>query len=361
MKKISFLMFAVFAFLLKANAQEPKFVSTEKQNRNVLIEDFTGVGCLNCPEGHLIANNIVNDNPGRVWTVNIHSGYYATNNPNLKTEDGDIIHNSIHSGAYPNAVINRSTPQTLTKDKWLEKSSEQMLQSAECNLAGQVVINSNTRVATIEVEVYYTEDSDNDKNYLTVMMLQDNIVAYQSGSEKNPSQVVSGGYNHMHILRDVITPTWGEEIAPTTSSTLVRRTYSYKIPQIIGDPNGVAVDLDNINFIAFVTEKQEDALTRPILNVNELAIVEGDASAESIGEETVSFNIYPNPVDDKLYIETEVEIEEVVVYDVYGRQQELSAVSCQPSAIDVSNLNSGVYFVKVVTKEGETVKRFIKD
>ena len=81
---------------------------------------------------------------------------------------------------------------------------------------------------------------------------------------------------------------------------------------------------------------------------------------EGVEEFASSFNIYPNPVSDKLYIETEVEIEEVSIFDIYGRRQELSAVSCQPSAIDVSNLNSGVYFVKVVTENGESVQRFIK-
>ena len=81
---------------------------------------------------------------------------------------------------------------------------------------------------------------------------------------------------------------------------------------------------------------------------------------ESIEELTSSLLLYPNPVNDRLYIETEVEVEEVVVYDVYGRRQELSAISCQSSAFDVSNLKSGVYFVKVVTSEGETVKRFVK-
>ena len=81
---------------------------------------------------------------------------------------------------------------------------------------------------------------------------------------------------------------------------------------------------------------------------------------ESIEELTSSLLLYPNPVNDKLYIETEVEVEDVVVYDVYGRRQELSAISCQPSAFDVSNLKSGAYFVKIVTSEGETVKRFVK-
>ena len=276
MKKISFLMIAVFALLLKVNAQEPKFVSTQKQNRNVIIEEFTGRSCGYCPEGHAVANNIVNNNPGRVWAVNIHSGGYAeTSYPNFITEDGDIIRTTIHNGGYPSGAVNRSTAETLSRGEWSTHTTTQMSQSAECNIAGQVVINSQTRVATIEVEVYYTGNSLSDKNYLTIMMLQDNIVGSQSGSSSNPSQVVSGGYNHMHILRDVITPTWGEEIAPTTYGTLISKIYSYQIPQSIGNPNGVTVDLNNISFLAFVTEKQDGTATRPILNVNKLTITEG--------------------------------------------------------------------------------------
>ena len=81
---------------------------------------------------------------------------------------------------------------------------------------------------------------------------------------------------------------------------------------------------------------------------------------ESIEELTSSLLLYPNPVNDRLYIETEVEVEEVVVYDIYGRRQELSADSCQPSAIDVSNLKSGVYFVMIKTNDGVVTKQFIK-
>ena len=85
------------------------------------------------------------------------------------------------------------------------------------------------------------------------------------------------------------------------------------------------------------------------------SFVEGDA----IEEMTTSLSVYPNPVNDRLYIETETEVEEVIVYDVYGRQQ--STVNGQQTlSIDVANLNSGIYFVKVVTTEGEVVKRFIK-
>ena len=73
-----------------------------------------------------------------------------------------------------------------------------------------------------------------------------------------------------------------------------------------------------------------------------------------------NFNIYPNPVNDRLYIETQTLTQTIEIYDVYGRQQELSAISGQQSVINVANLNRGVYFVKVVTENGEVVKRFVK-
>ena len=84
--------------------------------------------------------------------------------------------------------------------------------------------------------------------------------------------------------------------------------------------------------------------------------------ATSLTEENIYFDIYPNPVNDKLYIETETEIKEVVVYDVYGRVQNLRNSKTQKlrNSIDVTDLNSGVYFVKIVTSEGEVVKRIIK-
>jgi hypothetical protein len=73
-------------------------------------------------------------------------------------------------------------------------------------------------------------------------------------------------------------------------------------------------------------------------------------------------NIYPNPVNDRLYIEAETVIEEVVVYDVYGRRQVTETPSHQGNwTIDLSELKSGIYFVKINTEKGNIVKRIIKD
>lgn len=79
---------------------------------------------------------------------------------------------------------------------------------------------------------------------------------------------------------------------------------------------------------------------------------------ESIEELSSSASIYPNPVSDKLYIETEDEILEVSVYDMFGRLQ--TTDYGQQNVVEVAELNSGVYFVKIKTMKYEFIKYFIK-
>lgn len=76
-----------------------------------------------------------------------------------------------------------------------------------------------------------------------------------------------------------------------------------------------------------------------------------------IEENEVVFNIYPNPVNDKLVIETEATIEEICIYDAFGRLMEKVN---ETTTIDVSEYNAGVYIMKVRTDNGEIVKRFVK-
>ena len=228
MKKITLLISMLLLCLFKANAQEPKFVSIEPANRNVLIEEFTGRNCGFCPLGQKTVNNIIKNNPGRVFTINIHSqsSLSPTSYPNLNTLKGADIAKAFSDGSLPQAVVNRSTEKAVglytIADKWAPMTNEQLQQAAECNIAGQVEINKETRLAKITVEVYYTADSKVDNNYLTVVMLQDSIIGSQSGAADNPEQVVGNQYCHMHVYRNTISEKWGDEISPTTAGTLTQ-------------------------------------------------------------------------------------------------------------------------------------------
>ena len=74
---------------------------------------------------------------------------------------------------------------------------------------------------------------------------------------------------------------------------------------------------------------------------------------ESIGEYENNFEIYPNPVDDVLYIKSDNNIKEVNIYNIVGIK--VATVSGQQSAIsvDMSGFSSGVYFVEV---DGKTFR-----
>ena len=275
MKKLSLLLIVLMTCLMQVDAQD--FVSTEPQKKNVLIEEFTGRGCPNCPDGHIIANAIHNSYPDRVCLVSVHSqsGQSPQSYPNLNTPLSATIFSAFDGSSIPTAVINRSTAEKQGRTSWSALAGEELTKDAIVNVDGVVMIDEATRMATIIVEAYYTGDSESSTNYLTIYMVQDNILGFQSNASNNPSQVIDGTYSHMHVLRSVVTPTWGDEITTTTAGTLVKETYSYEIPSTIGSPNGVDVNLDDVNFVAFVSEKYQGTPTRPVLNVKTLKKVQG--------------------------------------------------------------------------------------
>ena len=269
MKKKLLLSFLLLASFVVLNAQD--FVTTEVTKKNVLMEEFTGRKCVNCPVGHIEAKAIEEAYPGRVWAINLHGGYYSSlDYPNLNTPICDTLGMYFNPNMFPSALINRQTSNTLSNIQWRAAVDEEIQKTADCNIAGQVAINPLTRVATVTVEVYYTATNQYDVNYLNVFMLQDSILGSQSGSGANPDQVIGDQYCHMHVLRSNVTPFWGDEITTTDEGSFITKTYEYQIPETIGNPNGVEVVLENLNFIAFVTERYQGAGTRPILNANKL-------------------------------------------------------------------------------------------
>ena len=81
-----------------------------------------------------------------------------------------------------------------------------------------------------------------------------------------------------------------------------------------------------------------------------------------VEENTIKFEMYPNPVSDKLHIATEANIEEISIYDIYGRtmRQQVNKTTGQ-QVVDVENLKSGIYFINIKTDKGNVVRRFIKN
>ncbi len=300
MKKL-FLCFAAVAAIFSLSAQT--FVSTEPSNKNVILEEYTGVNCGYCPDGHKIANEIAADNPGRFFAINIHQGSYANANPNFTTQWGDALAGQTGLTGYPSGTINRhvfsGSNTALSRNTWEGNSNTILGQASPVNVAARATINHANGLVSMEVEVYYTANSTASTNALNVAVLQDNILGPQSGgSSFNPGQMENGQYIHMHMLRDLITGQWGETITNTQTGAFHTFTYDFYIPAAY---NGIPVNINDINFLVFIAEGNQEIITGTDVEITrtlsevgggisgELDDIEGDYCSDEIGAEVKAF------------------------------------------------------------------------
>jgi len=68
--------------------------------------------------------------------------------------------------------------------------------------------------------------------------------------------------------------------------------------------------------------------------------------------------IYPNPVSDQLSINNKLTIYKISITDVSGRL--VMTIKENISVINVTNLPSGVYFIKIDTDIGSVTSKFVK-
>lgn len=248
MKKF-LLFFALTMSVASGIIAQPTFVSTEPSNRNVILEEFTGKGCVYCPDGHRVANQIAAANPERFWTINIHQGSYASGTPDYKTEFGDAIAGQSGLTGYPAGTVNRGS--ALGRGAWSGAVTTQLGQASPVNVAAQTTVDYITRKMTVSVEVYYTANGTPATNKLNVALLQNEIIGPQTGMNYNPDYIVDGQYRHMHMLRHLLTGQWGVEIPNTTEGSFFTQTFEYDIPE---NYRNIPVLLEDLEVVAFVAQ-----------------------------------------------------------------------------------------------------------
>jgi len=260
MKKNVLSIMALLSLALQVSAQN--WVSTTAQNKNVILEEFTGIHCGYCPDGHRIANDMVTANPSRIFLVNIHSGGYAvpqTGEIDLRTTQGTAIDGSAGITGYPSGSVNRaSSPWGQSRNAWSGAASTIMAQTSPCNVYVKSTVDLTTRVLTTEVEVYYTSAAAQTMNYLTVALTEDNILGTQSDyGNYNPTNWVNGKYKHNHVLRQHLSAgNFGDVISTTTKNYYFYKKYTTTIPSSY---IGVAANLMKMHVVAYVSETSTGA------------------------------------------------------------------------------------------------------
>lgn len=259
-KKLSLCFLFVFITL---SSFGQTIVSTNVEHQNVVLEEFTGIHCVFCPQGHAIAQAIQDNNPGDVFLINIHVGSFAVpgaGEPDFRTPFGTAIAGQSGLTGYPAGTVNRhhfpgqaqngGNGTAMSRGQWTS-AANQILDSiplSYVNVGVEADIDVQTREVTVHVEAYYTGNSPESSNLLNVALLQNNTLGPQTGGNMGDE------YVHMHRLVYMITGQWGASISPTTTGTFIDETYTYTIP---ADYNGVPAEIADMEVVAFLTETHQ--------------------------------------------------------------------------------------------------------
>jgi thiol-disulfide isomerase/thioredoxin len=233
--------------------------STSPQKRNAVLEEYTGVQCTYCPDGHRKAQAFADANPGKVVLINIHTGFMAVPTggyPDYRTALGASLASFFEVTGFPSGTMNRysypgaanASPYyvdepgkpVISRSGFQAAGNFQFTLDAPVNIGLKSTFNSSSRVLTVTAELYYTGTETVD-NLLNIFFLENNVI----GKQKDGG-VVNATYVHKHMLRAKITADdWGLILTAPQAGNRITKTFTYTVP--------ATYVIENCDVAAFVT------------------------------------------------------------------------------------------------------------
>lgn len=188
----------------------------------VIIEDFTGHQCGNCPRAHEKAKELLGIYGENLIVIGVHAGGFARVNANsgyatdFTTDMGDELEATYEAdlAGLPVGLVNRrgigGNPM-IRYANWSSAVATILNEAPKLDITLTTAFDETTRELTIESTLEYFSDGNANHNIVAVIT-EDSIVAQQADySLPAPSKIPD--YVQMHVLRSSITPgTWGVQV-----------------------------------------------------------------------------------------------------------------------------------------------------
>ena len=337
------------------------------EGRFVVVEEFTGVRCQFCPDGHTILKNIINQYPTEVTGIGYHPTTSGLTSP-VSSTDPDLRRawpNDLYASSFalgnapmPSAFINRrvfGNTRWQSRGVWSNYARNTRAQLSTVNVGMKAEYDTAFNLIIVDVEVYYTANTND--HTLSILLTEDSVVATQivSGSPTNSN------YIHNHVFRESITMnTWGDSI-----HTAPQRGNSYT-KQFYFDNNLTRYNWKNLNVVAILRDVTNEEITSgtEVHHIGPLNV--------STGIEKLDFSqdieMFPNPTEGTSTVQfttTESTAITAKVFTVMGQEVDFvdfgtRSAGTQKLSLDVSELPAGVYMVELTAGNAKGVKRLIK-
>jgi hypothetical protein len=228
---------------------------------NVLVEDYTGVWCGNCPRvvhALEVAGQQLGENKDQLIKVAIHR---SSSNPQDSSYDPYNFNSSAFepNGGYPKAYINRKMRWTPLEYNNLGMVVGQTQISKKLGLKMKAESVSSTSVK-LNVDALFSENHSNIK--LIVYVLENgyfydqiNYTTFFGGVDP----IVS--FNQDHILKQILTNHNGDAILNSTTGTEYNKEFIVNVNNI--------QNIDNVEFVAFIVNSVGTVLNARQCKIND--------------------------------------------------------------------------------------------
>lgn len=226
-KRLFHLILLMSALLSSCNdiAEDERliYVKPASVSRCVLIEDFTGQACLNCPKATMEIEKLQGVyGADTVIAVGIYSGPFGNTVSGKKrpltTDMGnEYFDNLVPNSAQPVGLVNRKGP--FNYDKWGDYVHNELQKAAPVSIELKNAFSESDGKVDIEVKTLGREGKLSGK--IQLWAVEDSITNYQlmpDGSQEKE-------YIHNHVFRASVNGLWGDDFSTAEGET---KTFRYK-------------------------------------------------------------------------------------------------------------------------------------
>lgn len=243
-------------FITKSNA-------AVADSKKILLEDFTGQRCPNCPDAAaLIKNNLQPAYGSSLVVLSVHQGQLAAPFgaawPNdYRTQAGDEWGSGNGFGPFnewPTGLINRKDYDNngikLTRTKWTSVMTTAKNDPYIVKLNLETQYDPTARALNVKVKGTFRTAYAN-KTKIVAVFAQDSVVGKQDVSGTEVEE-----YEFEHMLRGVINSTWGDDFttAPVAAGDSVKWSkLGFGLPtETEKGPKGLPINDKKVSVVVYV-------------------------------------------------------------------------------------------------------------
>lgn len=224
-----------------------------EQKKQVLVEEFSGVKCVNCPAGSDAIQVLAGIYGEQLVAVSIHAGFFSTPYPenryDFQTQNGYALLDYLGQPlGFPTAVINRKQfpgqdALQLNQREWAGAIAAELEGEPSVKIDIQNTFDVNTRLLQVAVDLYIQERIDEEDVRLSVLVMEDNIEDFQLTPEGK-----IGDYLHRHVFREMLTDYRGVQLTETLlPGEKISRGFQMTLPEAWRVEHCTVVAFVNLN------------------------------------------------------------------------------------------------------------------